>query len=149
MPVVLAIWQISSSKKNVPAGLLSRIVALASPTNPTFAALSLFTFLSLSRLGLWTFDLTTQELTQTRVPLQTRSSFAGTEMSFVSVFELAHWVAAAIFSRPEDFRWLAVGSLGAVGMSTCMYAFWVRQQRGHLMHWESIGKGCGCSKSRA
>lgn len=128
-------------------GLLSRIVALATPHNPTVAAVSLFTFLSLSRLGLWTFDLTTQELTQIRIPAQTRSSFAGTEMAFVSVFELAHWVAAAILSRPEDFRWLAVGSLGAVGLSTCTYAFWVRQQRGHLMHWGRM-KGCGCGKPR-
>ncbi|KAA6409009.1 MAG: hypothetical protein FRX48_07353 [Lasallia pustulata] len=148
VPVVLAVWQISaSSKEATPMGLLSRIVALATPHNPTVAAVSLFTFLSLSRLGLWTFDLTTQELTQIRIPAQTRSSFAGTEMAFVSVFELAHWVAAAILSRPEDFRWLAVGSLGAVGLSTCTYAFWVRQQRGHLMHWGRM-KGCGCGKPR-
>ena len=132
-----------------PPGLLTRIVVLASPENSTTAAVSLFTFLSLSRLGLWTFDLTIQELTQTRVPPHTRSSFAGTEMSFVSVFELGNSIAAAILSRPEDFRWLALGSLGAVGLSTCMYAIWVRQQRGHLVHWERIGKGCSRSKARA
>ena len=130
------------------SNILSRFLTLASPfASHLFAAVVMFTFLSLSRLGLWVFDLTTQEITQTGVQSQMRSSFAGTEMALVSFFELSQWILAAIISRPEQFHWLALGSLGAVLCSTCMYAWWVRRQRGHLMHWDRIGKGCYRAKA--
>ncbi len=105
-------------------------------------AAMLFLFLSISRLGLWVFDLTTQEVTQSRVTPAQRSSFAGTEMAFVSLFELSQWVFATVFPRPEQFRYLAAGSLAAVGCSLVMYSTWVRRQRGHLVHWEKLGMVC-------
>ncbi|MCJ1387491.1 hypothetical protein MMC18_000334 [Xylographa bjoerkii] len=148
VPVVLAIWHLTRQDLS-PAipGLLSRFLGLASPfTSQPLAAVLMFLFLSLSRLGLWVFDLTTQEITQTGVQHRIRSSFAGTEMAFVSFFELGQWVIAAIVSKPEHFRWLALGSLGAVMCSTCMYAWWVRGQRGHLMHWDRLVQGCYCAK---
>lgn len=63
-------------------------------------------------------------------------------MAFVSLFELGQWILGVIISKPEDFRWIALISVGAVALSAVMYAFWVRRQRGHLMHWEKMGKGC-------
>ncbi|KAI9814369.1 MAG: hypothetical protein M1827_003224 [Pycnora praestabilis] len=155
-PVVLALWQVSpqpsvsgASKAPPSITLLPRVLALTSPLNIQPAeTLSLFFFLSASRLGLWIFDLTTQQLTQTRIPPVRRSSFAGTEMSFVSLFELGQWIAAAVFHKPEQFRWLALGSFGAVVVSTALYSFWVWRQRGHLFHWEKIGKSCDCIKGR-
>ena len=140
---MFAIWYLVEKEPPENPKILSRFVNPASPFPPRlFAAVVMFTFLSLSRLGLWVFDLTTQEITQTGVQNQKRSSFAGTEMAFVSFFELSQWVLAAIFSRPEHFHLLALGSLGAVLCSACMYSLWVRAQRGHLMHWERLGKGC-------
>lgn len=112
---------------------------------------TIFAFLSLSRLGLWIFDLTTQQLTQTIVPSHQRSSFAGVENSFISFFELGQWVAGIVFSRPEDFKWLAVGSFAAVGVSLCLYAGWIWRRRGHLVHWdrlEKVLKGCKCVMMR-
>lgn len=56
-----------------------------------------------------------------------------------------------VLSRPEDFKWLAMGSLGAVGISLCMYAGWVWRRRGHLVHWERLSgvlKACECVKMR-
>ena len=146
--MVLAIWQINLlGFQDVPTNLISRFTALISPaTSPSVAAFSMFFFLSASRLGLWAFDLTTQELTQIRVPATKRSSFAGTEMSFVSVFELGQWVLAFIFARPDQFQWLSLGSLVAVRLASFMYAFWVRQQRGHLLHWDRLSKSCDCTK---
>lgn len=110
-------------------------------------ALTIFTFLAFSRLGLWIFDLTTQQLTQTLVDPSKRSSFAGVEASFVNVFELCHHVSVVVFSRPEQFKYLAAGSLIAVATSAVMYAGWVRRQRGHLVHWEKVVKGCECLKT--
>lgn len=48
---------------------------------------------------------------------------------------------AMIWSRPEEFKWVALVSLGAVIVSAVLYAAWVRSVRGHLVHWERIG-GC-------
>lgn len=142
--MVLAIWYLRDpSIPSYSDNSLTPILGLATPiASRPFAAIVMFTFLSVSRLGLWVFDLTTQEITQTHVAPEQRSSFAGTEMAFVSLFELSQWILGAIISKPEDFRWIALISTGAVGLSTGMYAFWVRRQRGHLMHWERIGKGC-------
>lgn len=154
IPVVFALWQLSPSPSTL------KLLAFPTPTAATTAAATgfplplpvlttiLFLSLSLTRLGLWTFDLTTQELTQTRVAPSQRSSFAGTEMSFVAVFELAHWVLAAVFARPEQFRYLAGMSLGAVGAAAGLYAGWVRGRRGHLLHWERLpcGKGRGVGR---
>lgn len=152
IPVVLALWALSPSTTPPPSSLLSLIFPKTTTTPapastpaspPLLLALPLFTFLSASRLGLWIYDLTTQQLTQTLVPPSSRSSFAGVENSFVSFFELSQHVATIALSRPEQFRYLAVGSWGAVAVSVCLYAGWVRRERGHLVHWEVLGKGCG------
>jgi iron-regulated transporter 1 len=150
VPVVLALWALSPSTTSTPPSFLSLIfpstpttITASPPAPPILLALTLFTFLSASRLGLWIYDLTTQQLTQTLVPSTSRSSFAGVENSFVAFFELSQHVATIVLSRPEHFRWLALGSWAAVAGSACLYAGWVWRQRGHLVHWEVLGKGCG------
>lgn len=149
IPVGFALWSLSptTSPSPTPDGeselpnLLARIIPHPSPT---LLALTLFTFLSLSRLGLWIYDLTTQQLTQTLTSPTSRSSFTGVEYSFVSLFELAQNVLAIVLSRPQDFKWLALISWVSVAFSTVMYAAWVWRMRGHLVHWERLGKGCEC-----
>ncbi|CZT01617.1 related to ferroportin 1 [Rhynchosporium agropyri] len=152
IPVVLALWCLSSESVStepgfgsgqIPVSDFSNILTrLIPPPSPTILAFSLFTFLSLSRLGLWIFDLTTQQLTQTLTSPTSRSSFTGVEYSLISLFELAQNVLAIVLSRPQDFKWIAVISLLAVCVSTVVYAAWVGKMRGHLVHWERLGKGC-------
>jgi iron-regulated transporter 1 len=129
-PVVFALWFLGSG------------LSLPLPMQHLLS-FTLFFFLSISRLGLWIYDLTTQQLTQTLTQPSQRSSFTGVEYSFVALFELAQHVVTIILHRPEQFRWIALGSYSAVGISTLVYAAWVWRVRGHLVHWESIGKGCG------
>ena len=146
-----AIWHTigSSETGDQSDPIMNRITALILPISmPLLTTISMFFFLSASRLGLWVFDLVVQEICQSRVPLGTRSLFAGTEMSFVSFFELSQWILAAVFSRREDFRWLATSSLSAVGCACALYALWIRRQRGHLTHWNRIRSGCNCVKER-
>ncbi|KAF7884246.1 uncharacterized protein EAF02_004582 [Botrytis sinoallii] len=133
-PLTLILWILSTSTSipNTP---------LLSPNTPLLA-LFLFTSLSLSRLGLWIFDLTTQQLSQTLIAPTQRSSFAGCEYSLVALFELGNYVMAIIWSRQDQFGWVALVSLVAVGVSTVVYAGWVRTVRGHLVHWERVGR-CG------
>ncbi|KAF7868664.1 hypothetical protein EAF04_005194 [Stromatinia cepivora] len=138
IPVTLILWTLSSTVPSNPIPtLLPRIVP---STNSILLPLLLFTTLSFSRLGLWIFDLTTQQLTQTLVTPTHRSSFTGCEYSLVAFFELGNNVMAMVWSRPEQFKWVALVSLGAVGLSAVMYAGWVRSVRGHLVHWERVCK---------
>ncbi|CAD6447183.1 4ec8d017-a799-404d-8a27-b26c25b000c8 [Sclerotinia trifoliorum] len=141
IPVTLILWTLSSivPTNSIPT-LLPRIIP---STNSILLPLLLFTTLSFSRLGLWIFDLTTQQLTQTLVTPTQRSSFTGCEYSLVAFFELGNNVMAMVWSRPEQFKWVALVSLAAVGLSAVIYAGWVRSVRGHLVHWERV---CRCTK---
>jgi iron-regulated transporter 1 len=70
--------------------------------------------------------LMVQELGQVEIPSSQRSTFAGTEQSFRSLCELCHWAATVVWSQPEQFRWLALGSLLVVGTSVVLFGSWSR-----------------------
>ena len=131
----------STDKTSIPL-LVSRIV----PPFQISRAVMLFFFLSTSRLGLWIYDLTTQQLTQTMTTPAQRSTFTGIECSFVALFELAQNVMTISLHRPEDFKWIALVSWSAVALSSVIYAAWVWKMRGHLVHWEKFTKSCECIK---
>ncbi|KAI5919247.1 Ferroportin1-domain-containing protein [Camillea tinctor] len=142
VPVVLALWVIAAQRdeaENLPT-FVKRFIAERPPLDIGWSIL-LFSFLAFSRLGVWVFDLTTQQLTQTLVAPTQRSSFAGVENSVVNVFELLGAGTAIAFPRTEQYRWLALASLVSVVVSWLMYAVWVHRQRGHLVHWEKLGEG--------
>ncbi|KAF8577863.1 hypothetical protein K439DRAFT_1664025 [Ramaria rubella] len=138
IPVVFVLWNVSG----LGTGLSNLIMVKLFPSKWVLESFTLFFFLSLSRVGLWTYDLTAQQLAQTRVPSHQRSSFAGTEYSFIALFDLLNYVAAAILSATEQFRWLTLVSLGAVVTSTAIYSLWLKKERGHLVHLDKIGLQC-------
>ncbi|KAJ5047373.1 uncharacterized protein L3040_003200 [Drepanopeziza brunnea f. sp. 'multigermtubi'] len=147
VPVMFALWSLSPGSP--PVSDLPHLILhfLPNPSQTTLAII-LFSFLSLSRLGLWVYDLTTQQLTQTLTLPSQRSSFTGVEYSFVSLFQLLQHVVAIFLSRPEDFRWIAMMSFGATVVSAVMYAAWVWRMRGHLVHWEKLGRTFDCVVTR-
>ncbi|KAF2489880.1 hypothetical protein BU16DRAFT_566978 [Lophium mytilinum] len=102
-----------------------------SPSLTSHLPLSLFLLLllSASRLGRGLLQLSTQQLAQARVPAHQRSSFAGTEIAFVSVFGLSHNIGTAIWSAPAQFGWLAGWSAVAVGTAAGAFGWWVRMER--------------------
>ena len=80
-----------------------------------------------------------QELEQVEIPSSQRSTFAGTEQSFRSFFELSHWGATVIWSRPEEFKWLALGSLAVVGIGLGVFAVWSKKEtRNDGLRYEEI-----------
>jgi iron-regulated transporter 1 len=145
--VILAVWSLSSS---IPEASLPHLVSrlLSTITSQPLLAFVLFFFLSISRLGLWVYDLTTQQLTQTMTSSTRRSSFTSVENSFISSFELVQHLVAIILNRPEQFKWIALMGWTAVALSTVIYASWVWRMRGHLVHWERLRKSCECIKIR-
>lgn len=63
-----------------------------------------------------------------------RGSFSATEASVQSIFELLSYASTAIFARPDQFKIPAAVSATAVVLAGLLYAFFVRQRRGHLFH---------------
>ncbi|EPE32568.1 hypothetical protein GLAREA_07702 [Glarea lozoyensis ATCC 20868] len=142
----LGLWGLTFQFLNLLPVLLS--ISLLSSTSASPSSLNLFlTFLtlflplSLSRLGLWTYDLTTTQLVQTLHPSTSLSAFSGAENTFIAFFELTQHVCGIIWARPEDFVWIASVGVGSVGVSAVLYAGWVRRVRGHLVHWRWGCKG--------
>lgn len=88
----------------------------------------------LSRTGLWGFDLSAQLIIQDEVEPDLRGTFSSLEASFQNVFEMLAFLSTIIFPRPEQFRLPAAISAAAVGLAALLYACFVRNRRGHLLH---------------
>jgi iron-regulated transporter 1 len=98
------------------------------------AGLALIFGVTLSRLGLWGFDLCVQFLVQEDAPADSRGSFSAVEVALQSIFELMSFALTMIFHRPEDFKYPVFISGGAITVSAACFAGFVRQKRGHLLH---------------
>ncbi|PBP19676.1 putative Solute carrier family 40 member 1, partial [Diplocarpon rosae] len=124
IPVVLVLWNLPPSSPGVNSPAASTASQASFLTTVT-----LFGFLSLSRLFLWTYSLMEQEIEQSEVPASQRSTFSGTGESFRSCFDLLHWTATVVWSRPEEFKGLAGASLCVVGGSALWFSSWARRSR--------------------
>ncbi|KAF2097988.1 hypothetical protein NA57DRAFT_40258 [Rhizodiscina lignyota] len=105
-----------------------------------FATVIILSCLAISRLGRGIFSLSTQQLGQSRVASEHRSSFAGVEVGFVSLLGLAHNVASAVFSEPKEFGILATGSWISLACSAALYIWWLRREGVQFAWWNAGGK---------
>lgn len=55
-------------------------------------------------------------------------------MALQNLFELLSFATTIVFSGPEDFKYPVLISSGAVAISACCFAAFVRRERGHLLH---------------
>lgn len=90
--------------------------------------------LILSRFGLWSFDLCAQLIIQESVVPSHRGSFSSFEASLQNFFELCAFASTVVFPKPQQFCYPALLSLAAVYCSAALYAKFVRDRRGHLLH---------------
>ncbi|KAF2006617.1 hypothetical protein P154DRAFT_517671 [Amniculicola lignicola CBS 123094] len=98
------------------------------------AGIALVVGITLSRLGLWGFDLCVQFLVQEDAPEDSRATFSSIEVSLQNLFELLSFAITIVFHRPEDFKYPVYISVGAVAVGAACFAGFVRQKRGHLLH---------------
>lgn len=112
-------------------------------TNSIFSATGLAVGVALSRIGLWGFDLCAQNIIQDEVEDDHRGTFSAVEASFQNLFEILSYVTTIIFSRPDEFQWPVVISVGAVYTAGGLYAYFLRKRRGHLFH----APRCVCIKA--
>lgn len=105
---------------------------------------------ALSRVGLWCFDLSMQNIVQDvrsttityssvltfmqEVQGDCRGTFSAMETAFQNVFDLLAWGLTTIWSKPNDFQWPVIISVAAVYVAGGLYASFLRRRRGHLIH---------------
>lgn len=110
-------------------------------TSHPFSSFVILSALAMSRLGRGVFSLTTQQLGQSRVPLEHRSSFAGVEVAFVSLMGLGHNIGTAVWSEPSSFGLLAAASWVSVSCSLFLYVWWMRSEGLPWAWWKASGRG--------
>lgn len=105
--------------------------------NPTTAAIGTVSAVIASRIGLWGFDLSAQLIIQEDVEPGLRGTFSSQESSLQNIFEMLAFASTVVFPKPEDFRYPATISAGAVVVAGVLYAAFVRLRRGHLLHFSN------------
>ncbi|KAH6626611.1 Ferroporti-1 [Chaetomium sp. MPI-SDFR-AT-0129] len=104
------------------------------PVTNLMPAAGLTVAVAFSRIGLWGFDLTAQNIVQDEVQGDRRGIFSTTETSFQNVFDMFAWVLTIIWSKPSSFQWPVLVSVAAVYIAGGFYASFLRRRRGHLIH---------------
>ncbi|KDN41773.1 hypothetical protein K437DRAFT_170018 [Tilletiaria anomala UBC 951] len=107
---------------------------------PPWNTAILFTGLALSRVGLWSFDLCQLAQVQTSLSAHPRrNALQGLQFSLQNAFDLGHYGLTLGWNRPDQFKYAAAASFGAVGAATFVYvAFYARRLRGHVLHLETM-----------
>ena len=101
---------------------------------PKVSAIGAVTAVIASRIGLWGFDLSAQIIVQEEVEPELRGTFSSQEFSLQNLFEMLSFASTIVFARPDQFKYPATISACAVGLAGVLYAAFVRQRRGHLVH---------------
>lgn len=102
-----------------------------------WAPVMLFGGMSISRIGLWIFDIAETIILQQMVDPAQIGSISGWQHSLCNFFDLSQYVLTAIVSDPKDFVIPATVSLLAVVAASISYSVFVRKIRGHLFHFKS------------
>jgi iron-regulated transporter 1 len=129
-PIRTGIWFITWQMTCLALG----VCIFTTASSSTVSSAGLVGCTILSRVGLWGFDLSSQTIIQEDVETNRRGSFSALEASWQNFFELCSYSTTIVFSRPDQFQWPAVVSCAAVFLAGGLYATFVRQRRGHLIH---------------
>lgn len=152
------IWSLSWQMVWLAAGVSWFLAGAEGPRgSAVLSATGLAVGVALSRVGLWGYDLCAQNIVQDvsvspynpvqdlvgqwrlhmtvqEVDPHHRGTFSTAEAAFQNLFELISYATTVVFSRPDQFRWPVVISVGAVYVAGGLYAMFVRRRRGHLFH---------------
>ena len=77
-----------------------------------------------SRFFLWSFDIISRQITQTKTNDHQRGVMSGIESSIANLATLAASLSCVMLHHPSQFIVLALFSLVSVGSSAALYSFW-------------------------
>lgn len=58
------------------------------------------------------------------------------QFSLQNILDLLKYVLTMVLHRPSQFKWAAVASFASVCMGALSYLYYVKKERGHLIHTE-------------
>lgn len=136
-PAVVSLWITGSPHDRF---------GLSNKQRPSWNTGLLFSGLALSRIGLWSFDLTQLAMIQTALsPEQLgrdasrKNALMALQFSLQNVFDLGHYGLTLGWNKPNEFKYAATVSLGAVGLATVIYLVgYARRVRGHIVHLDGL-----------
>jgi iron-regulated transporter 1 len=82
------------------------------------------------------------------VEAESRGAFSSVEAAWQNAFELLSFASTIIFSRPEQFKWPSLISVGAVSSAWASYSLFVYMRRGHLLHLDALTRILRSSKGK-
>lgn len=136
--------------------LVPTVVALWIGVGLPWNTALLFTGMTLSRLGLWTYDLVQLSLLQQQLYGHSNGAFHfAMQQSLLSLFDISHFVLTLVWSRPAQFAKPATISVALLAIAWAVYAFaFAKRQRGHIVHlemagWTRLGQGVKRRLSRS
>lgn len=132
-PIRAGLWAINEQLISLVIGT-SMFLYYLKNDSASIAALPLVFAVIPSRMGLWSFDLSVQLQIQQIVPRSQMGSFSAMETALQNAFELLSYASTIIWSRPDQFHYPVIMSCCAVACAAILYARYVRQRRGHLLH---------------
>jgi len=62
-------------------------------------------------------------------------------MALQNIFEMLSFTFTVVFSEPDEFEYPVFISVGAISVAACLFAQYVRRERGHLIHLSPCIKG--------
>ncbi|EGZ73985.1 hypothetical protein NEUTE2DRAFT_166054 [Neurospora tetrasperma FGSC 2509] len=90
-------------------------------------AVGLVVAVAFSRVGLWGFDLSVQNIVQGEVEDDRRGIFSSVEASFQNLFDMFAWALTIIWPNPNSFQWPIVISVTAVYAAGGLFAHFLRR----------------------
>lgn len=91
--------------------------------NSTYSTLVLVVGVCMSRIGLWTFDLSVTQLFQQHIPEEERGIVGGLQESLYAVFNFTSYSLGIIFAKPQHFAILSFFGYAGVGLAVLCYFF--------------------------
>lgn len=88
------------------------------------STITLMLGISLSRFGLWSFDISVNQVLQMCIPENIFAKVFGVQQSFQSLFQMAAYVITLLFPNPRYFVWLMLGSDAVVLLASLLFSSW-------------------------
>jgi iron-regulated transporter 1 len=105
--------------------------------DPLTSVIVLLVGVNLSRYGLWTFDLSQNQLLQESYD-EGLGSLNGIQVSMQNIFELLGYGSTVLWPYPEQFWLPSLLSFSCVFMALVLYTVYIKYKRGHILHLEKL-----------